>query len=217
MASETPRLQPLLIEAAQLIGATVEEAPPQWLGSRFNAEVLSEALLQQPIHRHESELPDSAGAARLDTIPVLFGELSGSPRRRSAEEKIRRYRNQATIARSWLGSEAPNLQLFLVGPPGALSDPRWRQLAAEIEADDRVCRKLVWLYDQEPSIADAQRFLERTFVARPWSEASRSATQLDTMSDINLPPGWEAAIDDRELDNDGLVQRLIALEQGDAE
>jgi hypothetical protein len=212
---EAPQLASLLIEAAEQIGANVGDSPPQLISTKFNSEVLSEAISRGTITRHNNDLPSIVAGVQLDAIPVLIGELSGSPLKASVDPQLRRYRNQATIARSWLAAEAPNLQLFLIGPQGALADSRWRQLAAEIEADDRTCRKLVWLFDAAPSVKDAEGFLERTFVARPWPSAQQSVL-LDTVASYTLPDGWEAAIDDSELDFDGLVERLIQLEQGAA-
>ncbi len=61
-----------------------------------------------------------------------------------------------------------DLHLFLVGPPGAGDEPRWIELAAQIERDERVCRKLVWLPHQPHMENSVQTFLDRTFLARPW-------------------------------------------------
>lgn len=210
---EPPPLMPLMIEAAQRIGAIVTEAPEQLSGSRFNSEVLSDAIAGATLGRRESDLPHHVGAATLDGIPVLFGMLDGSALKTSVDRQMRRYRNQATIARSWLGSDAPNLQLFVTAPTGALRDPAWRQLAAEIEADDRTCRKLVWLFEGSPTLDDAKGFFERTFIARPWP-TEQLTQQLDSMANISLPIGWEEAIDDPDLDFSGLVERLIELERG---
>lgn len=210
---EPPPLLPLMIEAARAIGASVTDAPEQLCGSRFNSEVLSDAIAGGTLGRREGDLPHQVAAAMLDGIPVLFGTLSGSALKTSVEQQMRRYKNQATIARSWLGSEAPNLQLFVAAPSGALRDPAWRQLAAEIEADDRTCRKLVWLFDGSPTLEDSKAFFERTFIARPWP-ATQLTEQLDNMANIKLPNGWEEAIEDPDLDFSGLVERLIELERG---
>ncbi|CAM3134041.1 ABC-three component system middle component 1 [Paracoccus nototheniae] len=210
---EPPPLMLLLTEAAQSIGTVVTKAPEQLSGSRFNSEVLSEPIAGSTIGRRDSDLPRHVAAATLDGIPVLFGMLDGSALKRSIDQQMRRYRNQATIARSWLGSDAPNLQLFVSAPSGALRDPAWRQLAAEIEADDRTCRKLVWLFEGSPTLDDAKGFLERTFIARPWP-AEQVMQQLDSMANISLPIGWEEAIEDPDLDFSGLVERLIELERG---
>ena len=119
------------------------------------------------------------------------------------------------IARSWLGSGAPNLQLFLAGPIGTAADAVWRHLAAQAEADDRVCRKLVWLPPERATVQQALVFLNRTFLARPW-ECGRQASSisLDRMGAVTLPAGWEAAVDDETLDADALVTKLIELEVG---
>lgn len=209
---EPPPLMLLMIEAARGIGAVVTEAAEQLSGSRFNSEVLSDAIAGGTLGRRESDLPHHVAAATIDGIPVLFGTLDGAALKTSVDQLMRRYRNQATIARSWLGSDAPNLQLFMTAPSGALRDPAWRQLAAEIEADDRTCRKLVWLFEGSPTLDDAKGFFERTFIARPWP-AEQLTQQLDSMANISLPVGWEEAIEDPDLDFTGLVEQLIELER----
>lgn len=206
-------LAALLLDAARTIGATVSDALPSLQGPRFNSEVLSDAISGDFLRRRESDLPQHVHAALLDGFPVLIGILGGPPSAPIVEAQLRRYRNQATIARSWLGSEAPNLHLFLVGPSGALWDATWRQFAAEIEADDRVCRKQVWLSTAQPTLDEAREFLERTFVARPWPSEQRTEL-LDTMANLSLPNGWEEALHNQELDFSGLVEQLIALEEG---
>lgn len=208
--ADMPKFADLLLQAADRIGGKVSTAAIELVGSRFNSEVLSEAIGRSSITRHDNDLPNVVHAVRIDDVPVLIGELSGIALRASVEPQLRRYRNQATIARSWLAAEAPNLQMFLVGPPGAYGRPEWRQLAAEIEADDRTCRKLVWLLDQAPDAAEAEAFLARTFVARPWPTQQQQVL-LDTVASYALPEGWEEAVD-KELDFDGLIEALIELE-----
>ena len=203
--AEAPAFSDLLLQAARRIGAGVADGPAELVGRRFNSEVLSEAISGSSIARHDNDLPRAVRAARIDDIPILIGELSGTPLRASIEPQLRRYRNQAIIARSWLAAEAPNLQMFLIGPPGAYSRSDWRQL------DDRTCRKLVWLFDQAPKSDDAEAFLTRTFVARPWPTQQQQVL-LDTVASYALPKGWEEAVDDKELDFDGLVETLIELE-----
>jgi hypothetical protein len=91
-------------------------------------------------------------------------------------------------------------------------NPDWRQIAAEVEADDRTCRKLVWLF-KDPGQADAQAFLRRTFVARPWPTSPQKVS-LDAVASYSLPKGWEEAAEDPSLDFEGLVDRLVLLEGG---
>src|SRR6266851_3983961 len=144
--NELPRYHQLILQAAAKIGAKVNPAPAEWAGPALNAEVLRPSSGSAPFRRHERDLPKVVGAAQLDDTPVLIGELPGPAHAAAVEDVLRRYRNQATIARSWIGSAGPNLQMFLCGPVGALSSRQWRQLAAAVEADDRICRKLVWLF-----------------------------------------------------------------------
>jgi hypothetical protein len=206
-------LATMLLDAARAIGALVTDAPPSLRGPRFNSEVLSDAISGDSLRRRESDLPQHIYATLLDGFPVLIGVLVGPPSAPFVGSQLRKYRNQATIARSWLGSEAPNLHLFLVGPSGALKDEVWRQFAAEIEADDRVCRKQVWLFGAQPSVGEAREFLERTFVARPWPSEQRTES-LDTMANFALPNGWQELLQSPELDFSALVEQLIALEEG---
>ena len=204
-----------MLEAARAIGATVADAPSYLKGDRFNSEVLSDAISGGTLRRQGSDLPQSVEAVVLDGFPILVGVLTGLANRASIGMQLRRYRNQATIARSWLGAEAPNLHLILAGPADSFAVSDWRQLAAEIEADDRVCRKLVWLFNGSPTVDSARNFLERTFIARPWPTEQRSE-RLDSMANLSLPNGWEDAIQDKELDFSALVEQLIELQRGAA-
>lgn len=205
----------MLRQAAGTIGAAVTDAPEYLKGDRFNSEVLSDAISGSAVRRQGSDLPASVEAVIFDDFPVLLGVLTGPPNRGNVSTQVLRYRNQATIARSWLGAAAPNLHLFLAGPVGAFVAPEWRQLAAEIEADDRVCRKLVWLFNDFPTADSAKEFLERTFVARPWPKEQRSE-RLDSVANFSLPDGWEDALQDQELDFTTLVDRLIELHRREA-
>jgi hypothetical protein len=207
-------LVPTLLDAARAIGATVTDAPTYLKGDRFNSEVLSDAISGGTLRRQGSDLPQSVEGVVLDGFPVLVGVLTGPPNRASVSTQLRRYRNQATIARSWLSAEAPNLHLFLAGPAGAFAVPEWRQLAAEIEADDRVCRKLIWLFNDSPTADSAREFLERTFIARPWPTEQR-AERLDSIANFSLPGGWEDALQNHELDFTALVDQLIELQRGE--
>jgi hypothetical protein len=201
----------LLLKAAQAIGAQYEPAPQELVGDQFNFEQGQDSIPLEVGSRRLKDLPPIISCVRLDAVPVLIGELKGPPVRAIIEAQMRLYRNQATVARSWLAAEAPNLQLFLTGPQGALGSPQWRQIAAEIEADDRTCRKLVWLFNKDPGQAEAHAFLMRTFVARPWPMAPQKVS-LDTVASYSLPKGWEEAAEDSRLDFDGLVARLVQLE-----
>jgi hypothetical protein len=207
-----PNSHELLLNAAEFLGSPVAAGPPEWTGPAFNAEVLSSTSGRPAFQRHENDLPARVAAFRVDNMPLLIGELSGPPNEAIVRDQLRRYRNQAAIARSWLGNEGPNLQMFLIGPEGGLSTQDWVQLAATIEADDRICRKLVWLFAGPPTLESAVQFLGRTFVATPWDKEERIQARLDQIADVGLPPGWQAIVDDEELDAEGVVNKIIDLE-----
>jgi hypothetical protein len=217
MGKTFSNLTTLLVDTARSLGAEVGDAPAHWTGESFNAELLTVLERGSSLGRSERDLPKLVYAVILDGTPVLFGEFDTGAQRLPFYDAMRRYRNQAAIARSWLGSQALNLQMFLVGPAGSASDGFWRQLAAEAELDDRICRKLVWLPPQSPTAADAAVFLSRTFLARPWDTiAPANASRLDQMSEIALPPGWAEIVDDDSLDADSLVAKLITAVGGEA-
>jgi len=201
----------LLLSAAVSIGVTVEPGPPFWIGDRFNAQFLAgDSSIQSP-DRKKNDFPDRAAAYRIDGVPVLLGVLNCGAQRSAVHDLARRYRNQASIARSWLGVEASNLQLFILGIRGTAHDAQWRQFAAEIETDDRVCRKLVWLPPPNPTEHDAKSFLQRTFLARPWEDRDTATLpRLDAMSEIGLPLGWSEIVENEALESDDLVAALIA-------
>lgn len=202
----------LLRQAAERVGAVVDEAEPELVGDRMNTEAWGDVQLDAATERVRRDLPDFITAARLDGIPVLFGLVEESGDLETVRDALRRYRNQATIARSWLSVDAHDLQLFLIGPPGVATDPSWRETARRIEADDRVCRKLVWLPPLEPTVDAAKMFLRRTFLATPWQRyQTSSAAQLDQLSEIPLPPEWLDALQDEGLGVEALVARLVEV------
>ena len=92
----------------------------------------------------------------------------------------------------------------------------------ELERNDLVCRKLVWLPPKKANEnAQALReFVRRTFISKPWRTAdSIPQTALDVLSEKNAAlNGWEEILDkqplDRaEVDYDALVAQLINAHQ----
>lgn len=199
----------LLINAARTLGARVQEAEAVLAGKVLNAEVWVD-LPADAVERPQHDLPHVVSAARLDDTPVLFGELGEQADPSVVADALRRYRNQATIARSWLGADAQDLQLFLTGPADGARDSWWREIARHIEADDRVCRKLVWLPKGRLSLDAAVEFLGRTFLAAPWRQTQPDdSKRLDQMSTLPLPTEWLAVLSDESLSPDLLVERLV--------
>jgi hypothetical protein len=202
----------LLLDAARSLSATVDEAPDELTGRLLNSEILAGVDESVAVDRAVRDLPDKVVAVKLDQVPILIGELGTSLDPEEGRDRLRRFHNQAIIARSWLGMDAQNLQLFLVGPLGSATSDEWMDLAERFEADDRVCRKLVWLLEPDPVLESAVEFLGRTFVARPWVQLLQGSVQrLDRMDDIVLPPSWREIVEDDALDSDALVARIVEV------
>jgi hypothetical protein len=199
----------LLMEALRKKGIEPEPLPPETVGRRLKPETWLAESTDELTSRATRELPSVITGARIDGTPVLLCALTGDPTHEGARATLRRVRNQATIARSWLGTEAADLQMFLVRHPSASRDPLWEEFATLVESDDRVCRKLVWLPTTDGTGESAEAFLARTFLASPWSDAAQPRVAvLDVMSDIALPRGWSAVLEDEGLDAESLLVRL---------
>lgn len=112
-----------------------------------------------------------------------------------------------------------DFMLMLVTNAGADREPEWIALATEIERNDRVCRKLVWLPPAaaEKTNESVRSFLGRSFLARPWlHESPEALTALDAAkTPSELLGDWEAILDQnllREPDYTGLIRALIEKE-----
>jgi hypothetical protein len=143
------------------------------------------------------DLPTRVTAVKLGRHSVLLGELPASPSTEAIEDLLRRFRNQAVIARSYLNAnEALDLQVFLVGPLGSEASDKWSTLALLIERDEKVARKLAWLRP-EKSVNDEKsyrEFIGRTFLAQPWIYDHEFVTadldglsRIPELSDASLP------------------------------
>jgi hypothetical protein len=205
-----------LAEAIQSMQVSVSDLPAEVCGFRLKQETWlaegTEGLNERAAHL----LPTTVAAARIEGTPVLFSVGGGDATDQGVQDTIRRLRNQATIARSWLESDAPNLQLFVA--VGSVESPAapWLEYARRIESDDRICRKLAWLSGVGGETT--AEFLSRTFLATPWASVSPgtladATPALDALSRIELPEGWSALLQDDALDATALVRALAELDE----
>lgn len=113
------------------------------------------------------------------------------------------------VWRSVPGMGVADIYLLFAGPWRSDHDAEWEALAGGIERDQRVCRKLVWLPDEDGG--NLERFLGRTFLARPWDEVeSAGASALEALeSDFSLPDGWLSLLLDSTLTETDLIERLV--------
>lgn len=126
----------------------------------------------------EDDVPAAARPIVIGHHYVLLGELDSDPEPKAVRAQLRRYHNRLALDRSFLGPAAEDLLLILVGPGGSADDETWQERRAAVERDAFVCRKLVWLPPEDDAPADAEAFLSRTFLARPW-RAAAGATEGD--------------------------------------
>lgn len=105
-----------------------------------------------------------------------------------------------------------DLNVIFVLEPTELNCKTLNDLSNEIERDDRVCRKMVWLKGQYGKSVD--NFLDRTFLARPWACASpATADALLPLTD-GLGISNDELIDalmDEELDGEEFVRKLMTI------
>ncbi len=150
----------------------------------------------------------------LGDFSVIIGEIGPKPE--DVPTALSDHLLQAAKARSHLGPKKENLLLFLVGPASPASDPNWMYIVDEIERDERICRKMVFLPPLAEADVDAEMgwFISRTFLARPWERSTAQADLdplLTTLNDTgDIPRAWVPIIQRAEGDASSLVEQLLA-------
>lgn len=153
--------------------------------------------------------------------PIIVADLG--PNLDTARSVWAASQRQAAMVRTTVAADkGEDLILVLVGPPGSRDDGDWKALAMEIERNDLVCRKLVWLPGKKHPCApeSLREFTRRTFIAKPWLEIDSTQPEgLDRLAtqDLGLR-GWQKILDDQPIDRgavdyDKLIERLIEAEQ----
>lgn len=158
----------------------------------------------------------SARVVQIDHHTVVLGMLRAPPEATALREAIMAqvddYLDEVLrLRKSYSATKASDLYLMLAAPMGKEADVAWQALAAEIERDDRLARKHVWLPDAEGG--NFTQFLEETFLACPWQSEAGQDDALDLLSaEVAMPDGWKQALLDPELEGIKLVEALLALE-----
>lgn len=126
--------------------------------------------------------------------------------------------NVLEMRKSLKATPSSDLYVMLAAPYGSAGNSEWNTLAAEIERDDRLARKHVWLPDDAGKNFDA--FIKTTFLARPWAvdgddQARADALQLLTKQ-VSIPAGWQEVLLDDDLQGEDLVHKLLSIEMEQA-
>jgi hypothetical protein len=134
---------------------------------------------------------------------VRLLELPGALEEEAADGVLASLRIAAAVDRSHMAAPFEHdLYYFLVGSAGTDEHVLWYRFAHRVARDEHACRKLVWLPSARPAewVSSAQRFLTRTFLARPWrSGNSGDLPDLDLVRRIAdrakiQPPAVQAMI-----------------------
>ena len=166
-----------LNERLGLLRAVCEQHAHLDAGELHRREVHREAAAT---HYGEDALPPPSAVAFecWGTQPIVAGMLA-EPKRVAALPFIR----FAAAAQQTMGAHAIDILIVLIAPDGSREKPEWARVAAMIEDDDRICRKLVWLPGDNP-IESAEPFLSRSPFARPWRGATPITAQVRTLDNL---------------------------------
>lgn len=216
-----------MTERASLLGLPVMEDPRELLERRLMAEAIRESMgagAAPAVDSDAEHLPVGVRALAVGYHSILVGDLGDDPDRAAVHDHLRRWHNQAVIARSWLGARGDDLVLVLVAPPAAVADARWINAARQIERNERVCRKLVWLppADDATMAESLEDFFARSCLARPWTEGPRQdqaaldamATLATDIADDTLTAAaahrWLNLLSHDDLDREDMMEALVA-------
>jgi hypothetical protein len=147
----------------------------------------------------------------LDYVVVVLGVLE-TYERNIALQTVDRYLDDVLgFRRVYTPAKASDIYLIMTAPLASAGNTNWEMLVAEIERDDRLARKHVWL----PSV-DGDNFFEivdTTFLAQPWDTPAEDIKMLALLDqDVNVPTGWADVLLDPTLEGLKLVEKLVALE-----
>jgi hypothetical protein len=207
-------LKQRLCREAEKLQWPVKEAPSELLHTQISLSSKSQKMGSQT-DRPEIEMT----AMYVGDYAVLIGPLENRQPNFATSESDRSvldaYYRRAAIARTCLPNDrCEDLILFLVGPSGSDTDPDWKADAAQIERNDAVCRKIVWLPPSQETTWDASldRFQRRTFLARPWADSGTLQTALDALAGTDKSlHAWGPILDaaPSDVNYDDLVEKLI--------
>ena len=155
----------------------------------------------------------------LDFHAVLTRNLPAEGNRKDVLDVVDAMLNKVLEMRKLLkATPSSDLYVMLAAPYGSASSSVWNTLAAEIERDDRLARKHVWLPDADGKNFEA--FIATTFLARPWAIDSNDDARADALQlltkQVSMPVGWQEALLNDDLEGEDLVRKLLSIEMEQA-
>lgn len=187
---------------------------------RFN---LASKSFRGRFDESEVSLPSHIRGIQLGVYPVLIGSLSFDESE-SFILKIRKLHNQMLIARSYMeAGEVIDAHIFLVCDELPEKSEHFSKIH-EIERNEAVCRKLVWIRDTENIEISFNKFVERTFLAHPWTnDTNLNQAPLDQNANViyevlmskgmtaKQVDSWIAAATETKDDSARLVETLVDI------
>ena len=170
------------------------------------------------------ELPRQFAALAIGGFPVLIGAFGASEARDAVNAVWGQFNNLVASTRTRLqGNQSCDLHLLLIAPPGSEKKDFWLEVRGEVEHNDLLCRKLVWLPPEDPASwqGSAMEFLGRTFLAQPWVGGAVGAHELDQLDDAvsrlaaqvdlstEILRSWVALLERKDLESPALVAMLV--------
>lgn len=180
-----------MIAIQQLIDAIAIETSAASRRWEIEPAELAQSDYEDALKKMEVNPPDRPELHRFfaDNYALILADL-GPDWRLGREVWLLAQTEVALLRSSLTPGRNEDFMLMLVTNPGADREPEWIALAAEIERNDRVCRKLVWLPPAAPDKTNesVQSFLGRSFLARPWLNMT-----------LEVPPALDAARNPSQL------------------
>jgi hypothetical protein len=147
----------------------------------------------------------------LDHFVIVLGVLESPDRERALNAVDNLLNDVLALRRGYLPAKASDIYMIMAAPLGSADINHWKLLAAEIERDDRLARKHIWLPNKNGSNFDA--LIEASFLAKPWDTPTEEADKLKLLNQgVDIPDGWKAVLLDSDLEGLALAEKLVALE-----
>jgi len=147
----------------------------------------------------------------LDHFVIVLGILKVDDRENALKTVDGLLDDVLALRRILTPAKASDIYLIMAAPLGSAGNTNWEMLVAEIERDDRLARKHIWLPNENGSNFAA--LIETTFLAKPWDTPTEDINKLKLLDQgIDVPTGWTDVLFDPELEGMRLAEKLVALE-----
>jgi hypothetical protein len=174
---------------------------------------LKKEFLEAAVHSGNAPQPDieKSHIIHLDYVVVVLGVLE-TYERNNALKTVDRYLDDVlALRRVYTPAKASDIYLIMAAPLDSANNSNWEMLAAEIERDDRLARKHIWLPNGEGN--NFSEIVETTFLAKPWNTPAEDIKMLALLNQgVDVPTGWADVLLDPTLEGLKLVEKLVALE-----